>query len=107
MPTSRDSSWAETDDAVSLLDALITLGDRAVAERFLRDLCTSRELDEMVSRWAVVRQLVLGNSYRVIHDETGVSTATITRINDWLRHGSGGYGEALDRLGIERTVGND
>jgi TrpR-related protein YerC/YecD len=104
MPTLHDPQWAETEDALSLLSALTTLNDHASAERFLRDLCTRRELDEIVSRWAVVRKLAEGNSYRTIHDETGVSTATITRINDWLRNGSGGYDEALERLGIERTT---
>jgi TrpR-related protein YerC/YecD len=103
MPTSHDSSWADTDDASSLLDAIISLGDRDSAERLLRDLCTRRELEEIVSRWTVVRRLSAGDSYRVIREDTGVSTATVTRINDWLRNGSGGYGEALDRLGIEQV----
>jgi TrpR-related protein YerC/YecD len=103
MPTLHDSQWAKTDDASSLLSALTTLNDHVAAERFLRDLCTRRELDELVSRWTVVRELAAGNSYRAIHDKTGVSTATITRINDWYRNGSGGYDEALERLGIERV----
>jgi TrpR-related protein YerC/YecD len=103
MPTSHDASWADTDDAASLLDAIISLGDRGSAERLLRDLCTRRELEEIVSRWAVVRRLASGDSYRAIREDTGVPTATVTRINDWLRNGSGGYDEALDRLGIDRV----
>jgi TrpR-related protein YerC/YecD len=103
MPTFPDPSWAESDDASSLLDAIISLENHDSAERLLRDLCTRRELEEFVSRWAVVRRLSAGDSYRAIREDTGVSTATITRINDWLRNGSGGYGEALDRLGIERV----
>ncbi len=102
MPTSPDTVWADTHDAASLLDAFVTLPDRESAERFLRDLCTRRELEEMASRWAVVRRLAAGASYRGIRDETGVSTATITRINDWLRNGTGGYGEALERLDIKQ-----
>lgn len=101
MPTSSDASWADSDDGSSLLSALITLEDTASAERLLRDLCTRRELEEMVSRWAVVRRLSAGSSYRAIHDDTGVSTATVTRINDWFRNGTGGYGEALERLGTK------
>ena len=62
-------------------------------------LCTRRELEEMRSRWAVVRLLDAGaHSYREIHDLTGVSTATITRINQWLQHGTGGYRLLLDRI---------
>ena len=103
MPTTNDQDWARSDDAQSLIDAIVTLDDRDSAQRFLRDLCTSRELDEMIARWAVVRGLAQGTPYRALHDATGVSTATITRINDWVRNGTGGYGEALDRLGIEQV----
>ncbi len=103
MPTTYDHEWALSDDAASLIDAIITLDDRESAQRFFRDLCTKRELDEMVARWAVVRGLAEGISYRALRDTTGVSTATITRINDWLRNGTGGYSEALDRLGIEQV----
>ena len=46
-----------------------------------------------------------GLSYREIADQTGVSTATITRINQWLQHGTGGYRQALDRLAAGRADG--
>ena len=104
MPTTHEPSWAQSDDALSLIDAIVTLKDSKGAQRFLRDLCTERELEEMVARWAVVRGLAEGTSYRALHDATGVSTATITRINDWVRNGTGGYAEALDRLGIEKVA---
>jgi TrpR-related protein YerC/YecD len=104
MPTTNDQDWALSDDARSLIDAIITLDDRDSAQRFFRDLCTNRELDEMVARWSVVRGLAQGTSYRALHDATGVSTATITRINDWVRNGTGGYSEALERLGIEQEA---
>ena len=103
MPTGQDQDWADSDDARSLIDAIVTLDDQDDAQRFLRDLCTRRELDEMVARWAVVRGLAQGTSYRALHDATGVSTATITRINDWVRNGTGGYSDALERLGIEQV----
>jgi TrpR-related protein YerC/YecD len=103
MPTSSDPTWAASEDAASLIDAIRTIEDAATTERFLRDLCTNRELEEMVARWAVVRRLATGVSYRTIHDETGVSTATVTRINDWFRNGSGGYAEALERLNSESS----
>ncbi len=103
MPTTNDLDWARSDDGRSLIEAIVTLDDHATAQRFLRDLCTERELDEMVARWAVVRGLAQGTSYRALHDETGVSTATITRINDWVRNGTGGYSEALERLGLEQV----
>ena len=81
----------------ALFDAILTLEDRADTERFFRDLCTRNEIEELSARWAVVRLLDEGLSYRTIAAQTGVSTATITRISEWLRHGTGGYRVALER----------
>ena len=98
-PTADD--W-RNESTASLMDAIVELATRDEAARFFRDLCTRHELEEMTSRWEVVRRLAEGHSSREIHDLTGVSTATITRISQWLRHGTGGYVEALERAGITR-----
>jgi TrpR-related protein YerC/YecD len=93
-----NQDW-RNEDSAALFDAILELKTRDEAAAFFRDLCTRRELEEMASRWAVVRLLDEGGrSYREIHDLTGVSTATITRINQWLQHGTGGYRLLLDRL---------
>ena len=97
--TSAGDDW-RTPEAEPLLEAIVALRTVDEAAAFLRDLCTLRELEEMIQRWAVVRLLAQGLSYRVISDETGVSTATVTRINQWLQHGTGGY-----RLMLERMAG--
>jgi TrpR-related protein YerC/YecD len=76
---------------------LLTLRTKAEMAAFLRDLCTLQEIEALSSRWAVVRLLDRGWSYRQIAEATGVSTATITRINQWLQHGAGGYRIALGR----------
>lgn len=93
-----DETW-RSDDTASLMDAIVQLSTRDEAAHFFRDLCTRHELEEITSRWAVVRRLAEGYSYRDIHDLTGVSTATVTRIAQWLRHGTGGYRDALARAG--------
>jgi TrpR-related protein YerC/YecD len=90
-------NW-KTPDSVALVDALLRIETRDEAERFLRDLCTLTEIREMSQRWAVARLLDGGMHYAQISRETGASTATITRIASWLRHGEGGYRAALDRL---------
>jgi TrpR-related protein YerC/YecD len=89
------------DATAALFDAVVSLESREDAAHFFRDLCTRRELEEMSQRWAVVRKLAENRSYRDIAAETGVSTATIVRINQWLKHGTGGYQAMLDRLGQE------
>ena len=91
MATGRtDDDW-KTPHVSALIDVLLDLDDRAEAERFLRDLCTLGELRDMAQRWAVVRLLDQGLHYAEVSTLTGASTATITRIASWLRHGEGGY----------------
>lgn len=80
-----------------LFDTILALPDHAAAERFFRDLCTRRELHDLAQRWLIVRLLADGLPYTEISSTTGASTATVTRIAQWLKHGAGGYREALER----------
>ena len=89
--------WPDRDGG-DLITAVLSLRTAREAERFLRDLCTLRELDEMSRRWAAVRLLDEGLPYREVAARTGTSTATVTRISYWLQHGTGGYRLVLDRL---------
>lgn len=91
-----DDSW-RTEEFQALLDAILRLDDRAEAEAFFRDLCTIGELRDMAMRWQVVRLLSDGLHYQEISSRTGASTATITRIAQWLRHGEGGYVRAVEK----------
>jgi TrpR-related protein YerC/YecD len=85
-----DHDWrSEHTDA--LFSAILRLETQDEAERFFRDLCTLGELRDLAQRWAVVRMLDQGLHYAEISKTTGASTATITRIASWLRHGEGGY----------------
>jgi TrpR-related protein YerC/YecD len=85
------------EDTRHLFETILLLETVDEAAAFFRDLCTRRELEEMSSRWAVARLLEQGLSYREISAQTGASTATITRINQWRQHGAGGYRAMLDR----------
>jgi TrpR-related protein YerC/YecD len=80
-----------------LADAVLTLRTRDEARRFLRDLCTLGELEALAHRWEIVRLLEQGVSYLEIAGRVHTSTATVTRVAQWLRHGAGGYAVALAR----------
>lgn len=67
-------------------------------KQFFRDLCTRAELKEMATRWQVVRCLQRKLPYLDIAKKTGASTATVTRVANWLHHGMGGYTLMLHRL---------
>lgn len=90
-------NWKKT-ASEELLAAIASLETVDEAAAFMRDLCTRKELEEMSNRWEAVKLLDEGIPYRDISDRTGLSTATITRINQWLQHGTGGYRSMLSKL---------
>jgi TrpR-related protein YerC/YecD len=63
-----------------LMRAILSLDTPDEVQRFLTDLCTPKELSSMVDRWRVARLVDQSIPYRTIHERTGVSTATITRV---------------------------
>jgi TrpR-related protein YerC/YecD len=81
----------------ALFDAIQSLESRDETESFFRDLCTLSELEAMAHRWEVAQLLEQGLPYLEIAERTGASTTTVTRVAHWLRHGEGGYRQALDR----------
>jgi len=89
--------------ASELFEAILRLQSVDEASAFFRDLCTLGELHDLAQRWAVVRMLDAGLHYAEISRQTGASTATITRIAQWLHHGEGGYTHALERLKAGQT----
>ncbi len=95
-PAGPLESWM-SDETQALAAAVASVRDADEALRFLRDLCTIRELQELGQRWHVARLLDAGVSYDEIHQRTGASSATISRVNQWLRYGRDGYRRLLDR----------
>ncbi len=85
-----------------LADAVLSLRNRDEAQRFLRDLCTLPELEALTHRWQTVRLLEEHVPYLEIAERVPTSTATVTRVAQWLRHGTGGYRIALERVGRKR-----
>lgn len=87
-------------DAHDLCVALLQPRDPEEMRAMLADLCTPGEIRSLAERWRVARLLDEGElSYRDIHEATGVSTTTITRVARFLRDEAyGGYRLALARL---------
>lgn len=82
----------------TLAETLARLGEAGAVRAFLHDLCTPAELEAMADRWAVVPRLLEGQSYRDIHDATGVSVTTIGRVARCLAEGEG-YRRAASEMG--------
>jgi TrpR-related protein YerC/YecD len=80
-----------------LVDAFVRLRDPGSVAAFLRDVCTSNELDAIGQRLQVARLVDEGLAYQEISRRTGASTATVTRVAHWLHHGEGGYRQVLNK----------
>jgi TrpR-related protein YerC/YecD len=78
-----------------LVLAFAKLRDTDAVAAFLRDICTANELDAMGQRLQVARLVDDGVPYQEISRRTGASTATVTRVAQWLHHGEGGYRAVL------------
>jgi TrpR-related protein YerC/YecD len=93
---------AEPDpDAIEGIDelaaAIRTLRTGDEVTRFLRDLCTRSELEALAHRWKTAQLVEEGVPYLEIAERVPTSTATVTRVAQWVRHGTGGYRIALER----------
>jgi TrpR-related protein YerC/YecD len=80
-----------------LTAALRALRSDDEIRRFLRDLCTLPEIEALAHRWRTAQLLDEGVPYVEIAGRVPTSTATVTRVAQWLRHGTGGYRIALER----------
>lgn len=91
-----------TEQVDRLCEAITLLRTKEECFRFLSDLCTESELQEMSKRLDAAQKLREGIIYNEIAALTGLSTATITRVNRSLRYGSDGYHIVLDRLSANK-----
>ena len=82
----------------NLFRAVLSLNNIDECYAFFEDLCTISELREMAKRLTAARMLNNNYIYSDISDKTGLSTATISRVNRCLKYGNDGYAEILRRL---------
>ena len=86
-----------------LVHGFLTLQTVDECRNFLFDLCTQSELMEMSRRLQAAKLLKDGYIYTEIAEQTGLSTATISRVNRCLKYNeNSGYEIVLDRLSRER-----
>lgn len=86
------------ENILRMADALLKLNTREEMLSFLDDLCTIQELKSMAQRYEVAELLEKKLTYTVISEQTGASTATISRVNRALVYGADGYKTVLERM---------
>lgn len=85
----------KTKQLKELAHTLLSLQTETEMLAFLRDVATLEELGSISRRWEAARMIEEGIAYRDISKHTGLSTATVTRVAHWIKHGEGGYRTAL------------
>jgi len=81
-----------------LCEAFLTLKTMDEIYAFLEDVATIGEAKALAQRLEVARLLNESKTYPQIAQQTGASTATISRVKKFLDYGAGGYKIALDRM---------
>ena len=91
-------SKLQSEDLDKLFTAVLTLKTQEECYMFFEDLCTISELESISQRFKVAGLLREKHTCNDISQLTGASTATISRVNRCLLHGTGGYTLVLDRM---------
>ncbi len=92
----------QTKDVDNLFKAILSLKTTEECYRFFEDICTNREVLDIAQRLKAADMLRDGKNYAEVYAETGMSTATISRVSKSLERGQGGYDLVLERMKNEQ-----
>lgn len=98
------NSRIKNEQTDKLFEAVLSLENLEECYRFFEDVCTIKEIQAISQRLEVAKLLKANKTYNEIEEETGASTATISRINRSLHYGVDGYTLVFKKLGI---IGED
>ena len=95
----------ESEKMLDILYAtLLNCKTKEDAAALLADLCTYQEIEQMAQRAAAAQLLLEGKTYAEIVEETGISSATLSRVSRALRHGTGAYARLLPKAEPRQTA---
>lgn len=88
----------QNDNIDFLFKAILSLENEEECYDFFEDLCTIQELKTISQRLVVAKMLSEKCVYTDIVNQTGASTATISRVNRSLQYGCDGYDKIFERI---------
>jgi len=92
-----------TKDVDALFEAILSLKNLDECYKFFEDVCTIKEILDIAQRLKAAKMLKAGKNYVEVCAETGMSSATISRVSRCLEYGAGGYELAIERLEEKET----
>jgi TrpR-related protein YerC/YecD len=90
------SKW-RNEDTDELFKTILALESIEECYEFFEDACTIKEILDIAQRLKIAKMLKAGVNYATISKETGVSTATISRVSKCIEYGMGGYNKAIEK----------
>lgn len=93
---------AKKERNMELYEHIVRLQSVEECCRFFDDLCAVTELRAIEQRFDVAKMLHEGMVYTAILNETGASSATVSRVNRVLNYGTGALGELIERVAAEQ-----
>ncbi|WP_099187231.1 YerC/YecD family TrpR-related protein [Tepidibacter mesophilus] len=82
----------------NLFEVILKINTIDECYMFFEDICTVKELKSLSQRLQVAKMLKDNKTYTEIEENTGASTATISRVSRCLNYGANGYNIMLDRM---------
>ena len=87
-----------TDNYELFYRAVLSLDNDEECRGFFEDIMTRSELDAIAQRLQIGVMLTEGKTFSEVNTETGASSATITKVNQRLKHGAGSILPVLAKL---------
>ena len=96
----------DTNDKRKMLaQAIFSIESEEECFELLEDICTIKEVDDMANRFQIALLLYEGKTFIDVENQTGASSATISRVNRCLKHGKG-YRQIIERM-FDQNEGED
>ena len=96
----------DTNDKRKMLaQAILSIESEEECFELLEDICTIKEVDDMANRFQIALLLYEGKTFIDVENQTGASSATISRVNRGLKHGKG-YRQIIERM-FDQNEGED
>ena len=77
--------------------AIVSIKDMDECIDFFTDMCTPKEILAIAQRYTVAKMLKERRVYSEIVNETGASTATVSRVKRVLMDGTGAISDLIER----------
>ncbi len=81
----------------NLYQAIVLIDDEELCAKFLDDLCTYKEVEQMAQRLQAAKLLSEGQTYVQVTDKLDISSATLSRVSRCVKYNDG-YLSVLEKL---------